>query len=135
MAERTTSARLDARYGRTRGRRIRARVWAVIAGAGVLAVSLAWVVWVGLASPDANLESRDLGYTLTSDTATATWELNSPPHTTAKCAVEALDDGKSIVGWKVVSIPASGERVRRFTETVRTSEPPVTGLIYRCWLT
>jgi hypothetical protein len=135
MTEGTTSERLDARYGRTRGRRLRARVWAIIVGAGVLAVSGAWVIWVGLAAPDAQLESRDLGYTLTADTATATWELNSPVNTPAKCAVEALDDGKSIVGWKVVDIPASAQRVRRFTETVRTSEPPVTGLIYRCWLT
>jgi hypothetical protein len=135
MTGQTAGTRLDARYGRTRGRCIRARVWAVIAGTGVLVVTLAWVVWVGLASPSAELETRDLGYTLTKDTATATWELNSPVGKPVSCAVEALDEDKTIVGWKVVEVPASETRVRRLTETVRTSEPPVTGLIYRCWLT
>jgi hypothetical protein len=39
------------------------------------------------------------------------------------------------VGWKVVDIPASDVATRGITETVRTTEQSVTGLIYRCWLT
>jgi hypothetical protein len=39
------------------------------------------------------------------------------------------------VGWKVVRLEPSEQRTRHLTEVVRTSEPAVTGLIYRCWLT
>ena len=57
------------------------------------------------------------------------------PGTTASCALEALNEKYAVIGWKIVELPASSERTRSFTDVVRTSEPAVTGLIYRCWLT
>ena len=51
------------------------------------------------------------------------------------CALQALNAEFAIVGWKIVELPGGTERTRAFVENVRVTEPAVTGLIYRCWLT
>lgn len=127
---------LDSRYGRTPQRRRRARLIGIVAAVGVLVVVAAWVLWVGLLGPSASLGSRDLGYVLDGDSAVEIrYEVTMDAGQTASCALEALNSDFGIVGWKVVDIPASQKGTRQFRETVRTSEPAVTGLIYRCWLT
>lgn len=126
---------LDSRYGRTRGSRRRRTVIAVVAGAAVLAASIAWVVWVGIFSPASSLESRDLGYTSTETDVTISWELTVPAGAASSCALQALNETFAVVGWKVVEVPPSDARTRQLEHTIRTSEPAVTGLIYRCWLT
>jgi len=129
-------AAIGARYGRSPARRRRTRLSAMLAGAGVLAVVVAWVVWVGLLGPSASLGSRDLGYTMVGDDAVEVrYEVTADAGATVSCALQALNDTFAIVGWKVVDLPPSDEGTRRFRETLRTSEPAVTGLIYRCWLT
>ncbi len=127
---------LDARYGRTArsGRRTR---WIAI-GAGVLFVVVfgAWLWWGGLLEAPAQFEARDVGHEiLSSSEVTVTWEFTVEPGTPAACAVQALDGTFGIVGWLVVDLPASDQLTRSFTESVRTAEQAVTGLIYRCWLT
>jgi len=129
-----SGADLDERYGRTPRARRRARIVGWIAGSAVALVFLAWVVWAGLDGTAPDLETRDTGYQLTDDTATARFEVTVAPGTAVRCAVEALSEDFEIVGWKVVDIPASDERTRSFVETVRTTMPPTTGLISRCWL-
>jgi hypothetical protein len=127
---------LDSRYGRTPERRRRTRLIGIVAAVGVLVVVGAWVLWVGLLGPSASLGSRDLGYELDGDSAVEIrYEVTMDAGQTASCALEALNSDFGIVGWKVVDIPASQKGTRQFRETVRTSEPAVTGLIYRCWLT
>ncbi len=130
------STAIDERYGRGPARRRRTRIFALVAGAGVLAVVVAWVVWAGLLGPGASLGSRDLGYSLVGDDAIEVrYEVTVDGGRTVSCALQALNETFAIVGWKVVPIPASEEGTRQFRESLRTSEPAVTGLIYRCWLT
>ena len=127
---------IEARYGRSPERRRRGRLLGIVAAVGVTAVVLSWVVWVGLLGPNASLGSRDLGYSLVGDDAIEVrYEVTMDAGQTASCALQALNSTFAIVGWKVVAIPASEEGTRQFRETLRTSEPAVTGLIYRCWLT
>lgn len=127
---------IEARYGRTPDRRRRTRLLAVVAGAGVLVVVIAWVVWVGLFGAQGGLDTRDLGYVLDGPTSVQVrYEVSVDAGRTASCAVEALNSDFGIVGWKVVDLPASDRATREFRDTVTTSELAVTGLIYRCWLT
>ncbi|HEX7834219.1 MAG TPA: DUF4307 domain-containing protein [Pseudolysinimonas sp.] len=127
---------IEARYGRTPTRRRRGRLLAIAAAAAVLVTVVSWVVWVGLLGPDASLGSRDLGYALIGDDAVEVrYEVTVDAGTTVSCALQALNETFAIVGWKVVEIPPSEQGTRQFRETLRTSEPAVTGLIYRCWLT
>lgn len=131
-----THETLDARYGRTADRRRGRRILGVVAAVGVVAVTGAWVVWAGLLSPAADLELRTLGYGIPDERhVTVNWELTVAPGADASCAVQALDERHGVVGWSVVEIPASTDRTRAFEQSLRTSAPAVTGLIYRCWLT
>ncbi|MGV3711789.1 DUF4307 domain-containing protein [Pseudolysinimonas sp.] len=125
------------RYGRTEGARRRNLVVAVAAALAVLVAVVAWVIWVGLFSPKASLESRDVGY-VTRDadsTVDIRFEITTDPGTPVSCALQALNDEFAIVGWKVVDLPGVEALSRAYRETVRVTEPAVTGLIYRCWLT
>ena len=124
------------RYGRTQGHRRRTRTIGIVAAAAVLFVVGAWVVWVGLFSPSASLESRDVGYAAgEGGTVDIRFEVSTAPGTTVSCALQALNREYAIVGWKIVDLPASNERTRVFDENLRVTEPAYSGLIYRCWLT
>ena len=57
-----TQGSVAERYGRTDAHRRRRLTIGIAAAAGVLLVAVAWVVWVGLFSPSASLETRDTGY-------------------------------------------------------------------------
>jgi hypothetical protein len=125
------------RYGRTVGDRRRRLVIGIGAATGVLIVVVAWVIWVGLFSPSASLETRDLGYANANadDSVDIRFEVTVDAGTPVSCALQALNEQFAIVGWKIVDLPPGEERTRAFVENVRVTEPAVTGLIYRCWLT
>ncbi len=130
------SSALDARYGRTPARRRAARWWAIGVALAVATVVVAWVAWVGLLAPTASVDTSTSGFTVVSDSEVEIeYEVSVTPGTPTSCAVEALNDKYAVIGWKVVELPASDSQTRSLTEVIRTSEPAVTGLIYRCWLT
>lgn len=132
----TESAELAARYGR-RPTGARRPGWMIGASAIGLAVAImAWLVFTGNFGGQTQFEVEDLSHSVISDSeVSVTWNLTVDPAAPMKCAVQALNSVFGIVGWVVVDVPQSSERVRSLTATVRTTELAVTGLIYRCWLT
>lgn len=136
MNEASATKRLDARYGRSASATRRQKLIATIGAASVAAVLIAWVWWAGLLQPSAQFQARDLGYQLVDDqNITVQFEITVAPNTPMACAVQALNAEYGIVGWRIVEIPASEQRTRVFEQPLRTSEKPVTGLLYRCWVT
>ena len=132
----SVSTNLDARYGRTPNRRLRDRrlLW-VTAGSFAL-VLVAWVVWAGLDGSKPLIEARDTRHSIIDEhSVSVTFEVSLPTGTAASCAVEALNENFTIVGWRVVDLAPSDRYTRSFTEIIRTTELSNTGLIYRCWLT
>ncbi|NEM90662.1 DUF4307 domain-containing protein [Galbitalea soli] len=126
---------LDQRYGRTKGHSRRTRFWAIGTAAVIVLVFGAWAVWAGLFQPTASIESTDVGNSAVSaDQILVRWELSTDPGRTARCAVQALNQDFGIVGWKIVDVPPATVRSRTLSTVVRTTEPAVSGLIYRCWL-
>jgi hypothetical protein len=132
-----TQTTVAQRYGRTPRARRRRLALGVLAAAGVLVAVVAWVIWVGLFGPSASLESRDLGYANDNPDGSVdiSFEVTVDAGTPVSCALQALNGKFAIVGWKIVDLPPSEQRTRAFAENVRVTEPAVTGLIYRCWLT
>ena len=127
---------LDARYGRTTARARQHRLIAIAAGIGTAVVVGAWVVWAGLFSPEATLETRDVGYDLVSDDEVVLrFEVSVTPGASVRCALEVQNEQHAIVGWKVVDLPGSDTYTRVFEERIITSEPAVVGLISECRLT
>jgi len=130
------STALDARYGRSAGKRRRDRWIAFSVAAFVAVVVGAWVIWAGLDLSSGGLDSTDIGHKILNDRSVqVSYQVSMPPGSTASCALEVENEAHAIVGWKIVDIPASTATTRAFTDVVRSSELGVTGLIYRCWLT
>jgi hypothetical protein len=130
------TTQLDERYGRTSGRRRRDRWLIISVAAAFVVVFAAWVIWAGLDGSKPTIEAQDTKHAIIdSRTVSVTFEVSMPAGTTASCAVQALNEDFSIVGWKVVDIPASDAYTRSVTETVRTSRQSNTGLISECWAT
>ena len=126
---------LNARYGRTTNRRRRNLVFAVAFGGGIIIVFAAWAIWVGLFQPTASIEFDSTGQSRVSATQLrVTWQLSVEPGTQARCAVQALDQNFGIVGWKIVSVPASSLQSRRLATVVRVAQPSVEGNVYQCWI-
>jgi Domain of unknown function (DUF4307) len=127
---------LDTRYGRSPRRRQRDKtlLW-VLAGVFVV-VFAAWVVWAGLDAAEPVIETRDLGYTIVDDNLISIdSEVSAPAGMAMSCAVQALNESFTVVGWKIIDLPPSKKFTRAFTVDLRTSDRATTGLIYRCWLT
>ena len=122
---------LDARYGR---RPARGRLVAIIAAAVILvAAAVVWFLWANPLSDQQFWKST--GYAIIGDSAIdITWNVTLGPGETAQCALAAENSAGAIVGWKVVEVTGTDNPTEQLTETVRTTEPAVTGLAYRCWL-
>jgi hypothetical protein len=130
------SENLDARYGRTPSGRGRDRRLLWIVAGGFALVLVAWVVWAGLDGSAPQIEARDTRHSIIDEhSVSVTFEVSMPKGSSASCAVEALNENFTIVGWKVVDLPPSDLYTRSVTEIIRTTELSNTGLIYRCWLT
>lgn len=126
---------LDQRYGRTRRRGRGERLTLVISAAVFAVVLVAWVVWAGLDGSKPMVEVQNLAHTLVDDhTVEIEYAVSMPAGEEASCAVQALNENFAVVGWKIVDVPASERHTQRLTETVRTSLPANTGLIFQCWL-
>jgi hypothetical protein len=116
------------RYGKRKDRRI-SKKW-VIALASVLFLSfIAWAIWV-IADGADQIRSQDLSYEILSENeATVTFSVESPAGA-AVCAVQVLNQAFSVVGYREVEIPSSGE----FQTRLNTTSLGVTGLVDECWL-
>ena len=130
------SAVIQSRYGRTttRKRRDRRILWG-LGGIFVLVLG-AWVMWTGLDGASTQIEARDIGHTIIDEhSVSVSFEVALPVNRTASCAVQALNESYSVVGWKIIDLPPSTLYNRSFTEVLRTTDLSNTGLIYQCWLT
>ncbi len=109
---------------------------AVIVGVAFVVVFAAWVIWAGLDGAKPTVDAQDTKHSIIdAHTVSVSFEVTMAPGTTASCAVQALNESFSIVGWKVVDIPAASTYTRAFTEVLRTSSQSNTGLVKGCWPT
>jgi len=99
-------------------------------------VLVAWVVWTGLDGASETIEARDTRHTIIDEhSVSVTFEVSMPVNSAASCAVQALNESFTVVGWKVIDLPPSTLYTRSFTQVLRTTDLSNTGLIYECWLT
>lgn len=133
--ERPLESALDHRYGRTRSYRLRRRWIAAIVGGAFVIVFGAWVVFAAFDGTSASIDSNDAGYVIHDDhSATVSSEVSVAPGTRVDCAVEVLNTGFDVVGWKVIHLAPSEHQSNTYTTNLTTMNRGVTGLIDKCWL-
>ena len=129
MVMSSESQLMATRYGKTNpdAKQTRRRLIGV-AGA-LLALFLGWAIWVTLGGID-EIKHQVLGYEVLSAGQTSVKFSVQSPAGPAECAIQVLNQGFAVVGYKQVSVPQSGE----FETFVNTTELGVTGLVDKCWL-
>jgi len=131
----TTTTNLDRRYGRSPTRRRLQRTLSIVGAALVAVIVVVWAAWVGLLTPGATLSSETISYDIVSDDAVSIqFSVAVDPGNEVVCALAAQSERHAVVGWRIITIPASEERFRTFDEPLITSEPAVVGLISDCRL-
>ncbi len=118
---------LSTRYG-TRSR----RPWIFpLAVAIAIAVAVVWVIWV--ATADKPFQARVYGYEVTGEHATTVkLDIHRPEPVKLECTVYAQADDHSIVGEKTLTIPASPKKTIRLTTSISTERKAVTGVLKGC---
>lgn len=126
---------LDVRYGRTPRNRRKSIIIGVLAAATVAVTFLLWLLWSGVANYGSLIESRTIAReTLNENQIRITFEVSVHEQEAVDCAVQATNSVKTIIGWKVVSVPTDEARTQVATTVVNTSELPDNGMVYRCWI-
>ena len=120
---------LKSRYGKTAPDAKKTRQRIIALAAVLLTGFLGWAIWVA-ASGASEIKHQVLGYEVLSENQTSVKFSVQSPAGAAKCAVQVLNQGYAVVGYKEVEVPASGE----FETFVNTTELGVTGLVDKCWL-
>ncbi len=128
-----SEAFLAQRYGvRHHSRKMWWVLGAIFVPLGIIAVAV--LVWL---QPTAHIEYSVPKYVDNPDGSSVdvTVTVTMAPGSTARCAVQALGDGQSTVGWRYIDVPASTEYTQSLTVTVRTVQTPIAATAPQCWLT
>lgn len=133
-----TDTSLAARYGAARRTPSRAaQKWGIV---GALAVALAVTVWFTFNLSFGQLDYKDVGYSIESDTRISVdYEVTKDFDATAQCMIQSLDNTYAVVGSQIVTIgPHEGttaaDRSQYFRSDMRTEHRGVTGIVESCWL-
>lgn len=129
-----SSPTIEQRYGRTVPPRRRTAILISVIAA-IIVLTVAWFVWANPTGIGPQAVARDTGFILEDDRVTVMFDVSLTPEHAGACAVQALDKGFAIVGWKVVTFDAVPQETRSTEVTFRTTSPAVTGLVSSCWLT
>ncbi len=120
---------LASRYGITANNSRATRKRIIALASLLLAMFLGWAIWVTVSGSDA-IKHQDLAYEVIDESQTSVKFSVQSPSGPAKCAVQVLNQGYAVVGYKEVEVASSGE----FETLVNTTELGVTGLVDKCWL-
>lgn len=123
---------LESRYGRSRRRRFdRWIAWGAVAL--LLGIGL-WVLLFGTWRTGASIGFRDMGYSVIDErTVRVDFEVTAPAGSDVFCALEAVSTSHAQVGWRILELPASEQRIRHFSETLVTTGHATTGYVKSCW--
>lgn len=126
---------VGARYGRTASTKRRDRMLLIALGAVIVVVMVCWTLWAGLDQVRGSSVNVDTGANSVVDSqhVQVTFTVSAEAGASVACAIEAQDVEFTVTGWKIVQLPISQKTTRSFTETVRTSQPSVSGSVDSCW--
>lgn len=134
----STDSALNDRYGR-KANVNHARRFRLLITSLVVTVIVAWLAWILVTDQlgfGPKVSWTDTGHSIISSSEVRVdYAVEATTGREVACAIQAQDKTFTIVGWRVVVLPASSERIRTFSDTVSTMGQATTGLVAQCWLT
>ena len=129
-----TNDYLANRYGRTKVRaKIQRRFW-ISVGAVLLGTFFVWSILVNFASP-ANLSANVQSFSVISAQQTVvTIQVANPTQRDGICAVQLLNKGFTVVGYREQAISGSLGKAPVLQVPVNTTNLGVSASVDRCWL-
>lgn len=121
------------RYGKNAAKARNQRIlWTIVAAIMLLAF-LAWSVIVNFSSP-ANLTAKVQDFTVSSNLQTqVTIKVTNPKSEDGVCAVNVLDVGYAVVGYKEVAIAGNLGESPSVSTTINTNNLAVSATVDKCW--
>jgi hypothetical protein len=116
------------RYGKPAGKKTNRKPIIALAAA-LIAAFLGWAIWVSIDNAN-QIKTQDLGYEILSENQASVRFAVQSPSGPAVCAIQVLNQGFAVVGYKEVPVAASGE----YETFVNTTQLGVSGLVDKCWL-
>ena len=116
------------RYGKPADKK-RNRKPIIVLAAALIAAFLGWAIWVSIENAN-QIKTQDLGYEILSENQASVRFAVQSPSGPAVCAIQVLNQGFAVVGYKEVPVAASGE----YETFVNTPQLGVSGLVDKCWL-
>lgn len=120
---------LASRYGITASSNRATRKRIIALASFLVVLFLGWAIWVTVSGSDA-IRHQDLAYEVIDESQTSVKFSVQSPSGPAKCAIQVLNQGYAVIGYKEVEVASSGQ----FETLVNTTELGVTGLVDKCWL-
>ena len=120
---------LASRYGKKADSSAANRKRVIALATALVLLFLGWAIWVTVSGSSA-VKHQVLAYEVIDETQTSVRFSVQSPSGAAKCAIQVLNQGYAVVGYKEVEVPSSGE----FETFVNTTQLGVTGLVDKCWL-
>ena len=128
-----TELDVDARYGRSRNRKVDRIIVFVTIGLVLLGVVI-WALFGGWGGNAVSVSYKDLGFSIEDDQVTVTYQVSAPANSEIACVLESMSESFASVAWKVVEIEPSESITRSFTYTMRTIREPNSAYVVRCWI-
>lgn len=117
------------RYGKAPNDGKRNRRMVFTAATLLIMTFLGWAIWVA-ASGANQVKFQSIGYEVIDANHTSVRFSVESPAGPAVCAVQVLNQGFSVVGYREIAIASAG----KYETFVNTTELGVSGLVDKCWL-
>lgn len=124
---------VDARYGRSRNRKVDRIIVFVTIGLVALGVVI-WALFGGWGGNAVSVSYKDLGFSIEDDQVTVKYQVSAPANSELACVLESMSESFASVAWKVVEIEPSESITRSFTDTMRTIREPNSAYVVHCWI-
>ncbi len=124
---------MSGRYGKKPGDSLRQRKIVIVLASTLVSLFVIWAVSTTMSNAN-QIVAKSTGYeVLNSGQTKVNFNVKLPNNTDeATCAVQALSESYSVVGYVEVEILAAGSG--NYETIVKTTELAVTGQVDKCWL-
>ena len=129
-----TSSTLDQRYGKKPARPRPSRRGLTVLAVLVLALASAFVAWIAAHRGTAPTYQEKSVQVRSALRTSLDFDLTKRPGDDVRCAVQAVNDQRAVVGWKEIQVGRDAAATSRQHVDLLTTGPAETATVESCWV-